>query len=143
MQYQMDFRLTDEWTVRTGTAMDEYGACNEHLEASRSDGSFMDISVGEMPEGETAQDQAFANYIETVGFSDDDPEEFNPIAKFKFNGKNAWGFDAFLENDFPMRLISQEVRSGVLAIIVFSAPDRDSLVDLHLLIERSFRVKTQ
>lgn len=143
MQYKIDIRLADEWTVRMGTVTDEFGAVTEHLEASRSDGSFIDISLGEMPEGETAQDQAFANYIETVGFSDDDPEDFNPIVKLRFNGRNAWGFDAYQENDFPMRLISQEVRSGALAIIVFSAPDRDALVELHLLIERTFRVKVR
>lgn len=143
MQYQIQLSLSDEWTVNTETVTDDYGRVTGHLEASRPDGSFIDISLGEMPEGETAQDQAFANYIETVGFSEDDPEDYNPIARLKFNGKNAWGFDAYLENDVPMRLISQEPRAGVLAIMVFSAPDRDELVNLHLLIERNFRVKAK
>ncbi len=139
----MDIRFNpgEEWQCRRLVQTNEAGGEEIQIEASRADGSFINISVGEMPEGETAQDQAFANFVDTVGFSDDDPEGYNPIAKLKFNGKTAWGFDAYLEDDSPMRLISQEVRSGVLAVIVFSAPDRDALVSLHQNIERNFRVR--
>lgn len=141
MKYEIRLRLGQEWTSSCGLLNDGSGEETYHIEATRADGSFIDISFGNMPDGETAQDQAFANFVDSVGFSDEDPEGYNPIACIKFNGKNAWGFDAYCENDAPMRLLAQEVKSGMLAVIVFSAPDRDSLVDLHLLIEHNLRVQ--
>ena len=149
MTYDIQLQLPGDWHKELETYLDESGAEISHLEAhlyndgaDRDDG-MIDIYVGEMPEDISAEDQALSNYADIVGFDDDDPEDFNPIVKLRFNGRNAWGFDAYQENDFPMRLISQEVRSGALAIIVFSAPDRDALVELHLLIERTFRVKVR
>lgn len=126
--------------------MDESGVEISHFEAHLSgnekdhEQAMIDIYVGDMPDDETAEDQAFANYAETVGFDDDDPEDYNPIAKIKFNGKNAWSFEALCEDDFPMRFIAQEVRSGVLAIIVFAGKDLSIVDDVHTLIERNFRV---
>lgn len=141
MKYDLQFNIGEEWTGGKEMQKDDLGHDMVRFSASRPDGSFIDISLGDMPEGETAQDQAFANYADMVGFSDDDPEGYNPIARIMFNGKPAWGFDAFQEDDSPMRLLSQEVRSNVIAIIMFGAPDRDALVSLHLLIEHNFRVK--
>ncbi|MCQ2066971.1 MAG: hypothetical protein MJY65_04900 [Bacteroidaceae bacterium] len=140
MKYRLEMKLADGWQSRSYSDCNEFGQEEYHLEASHSDGSFMDICFGEMPDGESAQDQAFENYAESVGFSDDDPEDFNPIVRFKFDGKSAWGFDAYQEDDAPMRLISQEIRQGMLVVIVFGAPDRDRLVEVHQLIERGLRV---
>ena len=44
------------------------------------------------------------------------------------------------EDDSPMRFIAQEVRAGVLAIIVFAATDEAKLNDTAVLVERGFRV---
>ena len=135
------------WTCEQDTYLDESGYEIAHLEAhlrndrKQKDEAIIDIYVGDSPEGETAEDQALANYAETVGFYDDDPEDFNPIEKFKFNGKNAYGFSALCEDESPMRFIAQEVRKGILAIIVFSASDEQSVEETRALIERSFRVK--
>lgn len=135
------------WTCEQDTYLDESGYEIAHLEAhlrndrKQKDEAIIDIYVGDIPEGETAEDQALANYAETVGFYDDDPEDFNPIEKFKFNGKNAYGFSALCEDESPMRFIAQEVRKGILAIIVFSASDEQSVEETRALIERSFRVK--
>ncbi len=126
--------------------IDESGAEIAHLEAHLSgnvkdrDDAMIDIYVGDMPEDETAEDQAFTNYAETVGFDEEDPEDFNPIVKLKFNGKNAWSYDALCEDDSPMRFIAQEVRSGILAIIVFAGKDERTVADVQTLIERNFRV---
>lgn len=146
MAYDIIFPLPKGWTSETGTYMDESGTEVTHFEAhlagrakDRED-AMIDIYVGDMPEDETAEDQAFANYAETVGFDESDPEDFNPIEKFKFNGRNAWGFDALCEDDSPMRFIAQEVRAGVLAIIVFAATDEAKLNDTAVLVERGFRV---
>lgn len=139
--------LPASWTCEQDTYLDESGYEIAHLEAhlrndrKQKDEAIIDIYVGDIPEGETAEDQALANYAETVGFYDDDPEDFNPIEKFKFNGKNAYGFSALCEDESPMRFIAQEVRKGILAIIVFSASDEQSVEETRALIERSFRVK--
>lgn len=139
-------KLPASWTCEQDTYLDESGYEITHLEAHLSDGkagtdkAMIDIYVGDMPEDETAEDQALANYADTVGFYDDDPEDFNPIEKIKFNGRNAYGFTALCEDDSPMRFLSQEVRKGVLAIIVFAAKDESALADLHNLVERSFRI---
>lgn len=141
MGYDIQLRLGEGWKIHVENIKDDAGMDMTHLEAAGRNGAFVDITIGAMPDGENAQDQAFANYVETVGFSDDDPEGFNPIARLMLDGKAAWGFDAYCEDDAPMRLITQEIRSGVLAIIVFSAPDRDSLVELHRQIEHTLRVR--
>ena len=140
MAYDISLRLPAEWICEQDTYTDESGVEITHLEAQK-EGSLLDIYVGEMPEGETAEDQALANYAETVGFYEDDPEDFNPIVKIEFNGKKAYGFSALCEDESPMRFIAQEVRKGVLAIIVFFAPDEDSVRDLQSLIEKGFRIK--
>lgn len=146
MTYNIQFPLPKGWTSEFGSYIDESGAEVTHFEAHlcgrRKDGedAMIDIYVGEMPEDETAEDQAFANYAETVGFDESDPEDFNLIEKFKFNGRNAWGFQALCEDDSPMRFISQEIKQGVLAIIVFAAADEKTLAETADLIERNFRL---
>ncbi len=142
MRYDLQCNLGDGWQSVSNIGKNGFGNESLHIEASRSDGSFVNMDFGEMPDGETAQDQAFANYIDMVGFSSDDPEGFDPLAKIKFNGRTAWGFDAYCEDDTPMRLLAQEIRSGMLVVMVFGAPDRDRLVELHQTIERNLRVHT-
>lgn len=147
MAYDISLSLPSGWTTEQESFIDESGFEITHLEAhlrndaKKADEALIDIYVGDMPEGETAEDQAFANYAETVGFDEDDPEDFAPISKIKFNNKTAYGFAALCEDDSPMRFIAQEVRKGVLAIIVFIAPDEKKIVEVQQLIERQFRVK--
>ena len=138
--YEINFKLPEGWTSRSETFEDESGNELSHLEAG-TEGYELDVYAGVLPEDETAEDQAFSNYADMVGFDEDDPEDFNPVSKIKFNGKNAWTFDALCEDDRPMRLISQEVRQGVLVITCFNAPDEDSLDEMHALIERSLRIR--
>lgn len=145
MAYDITFRLPEGWNTISETFNDESGVEISHLEAhlpggrNEPDDILIDIYVGEMPDGETAEDQAFANYAETVGFDDED--DFDPIEKFKFNGKNAWGFRALTEEECPMRFIAQEVKSGILAIIVFWTKSEDMVQPTFELIERGLRIK--
>jgi len=141
MAFDVTLKLPTDWICEQDCFTDESGIEITHLEAQK-EGYLIDIYVGDMPDGETAEDQALANYAETVGFYDDDPEDFNPIAKIDFNGKKAWGFSALCEDESPMRFIAQEVRKGVLAIIVFFAPDEKSVEDVRTLIERNFRIRS-
>ena len=140
MKTDIQITLSDGWKISRDTYADEIGEEISHLEAvSADETAFFEVHAGPMPEGETAEDQAFANYAESVGFDDDD--EGSPIVKFKWNGKNAWGFEAISEDDKPLRLISQEVRSGVLAIIIIGANDDTQLENVSELVETRLRIK--
>ena len=102
----------------------------------------IDIYVGDMPEDTDAEEQAFSNYVDMIGFSEDDPEDFDPIFKIKFNGKSAFGFDGLCENDAPMRLLTQEVKKGVLAVMCFAGKDDDSLEQIQSLVEKTRRIRS-
>lgn len=142
MAYKIDFRLPEGWTSFLENYDDESGVEISHLEARKVVGGrdviLVDVYAGPMPEGETAEDQAFANYADTIGFDDDD--EQNPIVKYKFNNRNAWGYDGVTEEECPMRFLAQEVRKGVFAIIVFYADTEDILNETFSLLERSLRI---
>lgn len=146
MTYDIRMSLPDEWQKEMDSYTDESGAEVTHLEASlpdrsgKRDRAMIDIYVGEMPADTTAEDQAFSNYADIVGFEDDDPEDFNPIRKIKFNSKNAFAFDALCEDDSPMTFLSQEVRSGILAIICVAAVDESLLREVLETVEHNFRV---
>jgi len=144
MAYDISLSLPKEWISFSENFDDESGFEISHLEAQltgkdSSQESLIDVYVGDLPDGETAEDQAFANYAETVGFDDED--ETAPIVKFTFNNKNAWGFDALTEDESPMKFISQEVRKGVLAIIIVCGKDEETLKNALLLAERGLRIK--
>ena len=139
MKIEISFKAAEGWTVENEVYTDENGVEISHIEADcTADGSFVEVHAGPMPEGETAEDQAFANYAESVGFDDDN--EDSPIVKFKFNGKNAWGFDALCEDDKPLRLICQEAKSGVLAVLILGAPDDAKLEELTSFVETKLRI---
>lgn len=141
MKTDIQITLPDGWKINRDNYTDDSGETISHIEASLTDDSaFFEVHAGPMPEDETAEDQAFANYAESVGFDDDD--EGSPIARFKWNGKNAWGFEALCEDDRPLRLISQEVRSGVLAIIIIGATDDTQMEKVSELVETHLRIKT-
>jgi len=147
MKYDIQLKLPESWHKNIDCQKDEMGAEIVHLEAylpdeqSNTDISSLDIYVGPTPEGETAEDQAFSNYADVVGFDDDDPEGFNPIEKIKFNGRNAFTFEALCEDDSPMKFISTEVRKGLLAVICMAAKDDKELDKLHELVERELRIR--
>lgn len=146
MEYRITLPLPEGWNTSVDSFEDECGNPVTHFEAhlpdeaAESDRGMIDIYVGAMPEDSTAEDQAFSNYADIVGFDDDDPEDFNPIYKKKFNGKNAYCFGAFCEDDSPMDFLATEIKSGVLAIICVAAKDEDSLGNLLETVEKGLRV---
>lgn len=146
MAHDIQLRLPEGWQKETETYEDESGAEIAHLEAHRynaaakRDEGYIDIYVGPLPEDTTAQDQALSNYADIVGFDDDDPEDFNPIATIQFNGKKAYGFDAFFEDESPMMFLAQEVKGGVLALILVAGSDDERLQTALALVERGLRV---
>ena len=147
MAYDIQLRLPEGWQKEMETYEDEGGSEITHLEAHlynearKQDEGYIDIYVGPLPEDTTAEDQALSNYADIVGFDDDDPEDFNPIAVIQFNGKKAYGFDAWFEDERPMMFLSQEVKSGILALIMAAGSDDARLKETLALIERNFRVR--
>lgn len=146
MEYRISLPLPEGWKTSVDTFEDECGSPVTHFEAhlpneaEKSDDGMIDIYVGAMPEDSTAEDQAFSNYADIVGFDDDDPEDYNPIYSKKFNGKNAYCFGAFCEDDSPMDFLAVEIKSGVLAIICVAAKDENSLEELLATVEKGLRV---
>ena len=129
MTYDITLNLPEDWQKEQDSYIDESETEVSHLEAlyfpsgKKVEEGMIDIYVGELPPDTDAEDQAYSNYVDMVGFSEDDPEDFNPIFKIKFNGKNAFGFDALCENGAPMKLLAQEVKKGVLAVMCIAAMD--------------------
>ena len=145
--YDIILNLPEGWQKEIESYEDESGAiishCEAHLynEAAGKDFGMIDIYVGDMPDDTTAEDQALSNYADIVGFDDDDPEDFNPVSTVKFNGKKAFIFEALCEDDSPMMFLSQEVKEGVLALIVVVARDAELLESTVALAERGIRIK--
>ena len=145
--YDIKMNLPAGWQKESEVYEDESGEMISHLEAHQYDHeqkvdlAMMDIYVGAMPEDTTAEDQAFSNYADMIGFSDDDPEDFCPIFKIKFNGRNAFGFEALCEDESPMKFLTQEVRKGVLAIICVAAETEERLEEVLSSVEKGLRIK--
>lgn len=113
----------------------------KHLEAYCADGSEIDICVGPMPPESTAEEEAFLNYADMVGWDDDDPEDEAALTVWTFNNRKAWGFEALCEDDSPLRVICSEVRGGVLLVMSIVAPDEKKLEELFSYLEARLRIK--
>lgn len=139
MAYDVKLKLPEAWTVESEVFNDDNGVEITRVTAC-ADRDYVDVYVGPMPEGETAEDQAFANYAESVGFYDDDPEDFNPIEKFKFNNKPAFGFEGLSEENLPLKIFTQELKKGVLAVVVVIGHNEKALEENLGLVERGLRL---
>ena len=109
MEYDIQLPLPEGWVSSVDQYIDEDGSEISHLEAQLR-GRGIDLYVGPMPEGETAADQAFSNYVDMVGFEDGD--EGDPIIQYPFDGKKAYGFEAYDEEDHPLRVLCLEPKKG-------------------------------
>ncbi|MBQ3882108.1 MAG: hypothetical protein II730_06370 [Bacteroidales bacterium] len=138
MEFDIQLPLPEGWVSSVDQYIDEDGSEISHLEAQLR-GRGIDLYVGPMPEGETAADQAFSNYVDMVGFEDGD--EGDPIIQYPFDGKKAYGFEAYDEEDHPLRVLCLEPKKGILAVMCLSAADERSLSELQTLVERKLRIK--
>lgn len=146
MPYNITLPLPKGWEKEQDEYMDESGVMITHLEChlpndkKETEDALIDIYVGEMPSDTCAADEALANYADTVGFDDSDPEDFDPIIEWPFNGKKAYGFEALCDDDSPMRLMCIEVKKGILLIMVVVAKDDKMLEDVLVMVEHGMRV---
>ncbi len=147
MAYDISLKLPQGWVSDLDSYIDESGLEITHLschlpnDTERTDEALIDVYAGPMPEDTTAADQALANYADTVGFDEEDPEDFDPITEWPFNGKKAYGFEAIAEDDSPMRMMCIELKKGTLVILCILAKDDDTLVDAVQLAERGLRLR--
>ena len=145
MAYNISLPLPEGWTSIQESYLEFDGAEVTHLDArladarTQRDNAFIDIYVGQMPPDTSAEDEALANYADMVGWTDDDDDE-DPIVQWTFNGRKAYGFDAYCEDEMPMRVLCVEIKKGVLAIMSLGARSDEALLDLVALVEHKFRI---
>lgn len=146
MPYKIQLPLPQGWISSSDIQKDEDGSVITHLECQLPDDkkqtmiAMADIYVGPMPEDSSAADQAYANYVDMIGFDEDDPEDMDPITEWPFNGRKAYGFEGLSEDDSPIRVMAIEIKKGVLCIMSIMACDDDKLVGTVRLIESKLRV---
>ena len=140
--FKINLELPQGWkskfeTIEDGVSHFEAYLANDRLQ---TDDAEIDVCVGAMPPETTAQDEAMANYVEVVGFDDDDPEDMDPLTVWPFQNRKAYGFEALCEDDSPMRVMCVEIRSGVLVVMTLIGRTDQILEDITTLVERKLRV---
>lgn len=144
MAYSITLPLPEKWISETDIYENEEGGHVTHMKChlpgvGLNEDGFIDISVGAMPDDTTAADQALSNYAEMVGFDDDDDED--PIIEWMFNNRKAFGFEAYMEDESPIRVMCIEIKQGVLAVISAIAKNEQRLSELLIYIEKNLRIK--
>lgn len=140
-KYEISFKEPPGWKSLMSTEIDDNGI--EIVSMKSSCGEIcVEVSVSDMPADESAEDQAFANYVEAVGLPEEDEEsDGNPIIPFVFNGKKAYGFASYDEDDNVVRFFTQEPRRGMLVCYYLCAPTIEELNAAQDIVERNLRVR--
>ena len=130
--YDILLPLTPEWINEEDRYEEVDGAFITHLEChlpsgdGKSDSAVLDIYVGDMPADTTAEDEAYANYADIIGWDDEDDEE-SPISEWRFKNKKAFGFSGECEDGSIMLLMCVEILKGALLIASIIAPDDEAV----------------
>lgn len=138
MTYNVQIKLPEGWKVSYDTLIEEDGSETSYAQAEGPEGELVELYVGDSPDDSDASDQALANYVEMVGFSDDTDE--CPIIQWPFDKKKAYGFEALCEDDQPLRVACVEIKQGVMAVANIIAPDDAKLENAYMLLARGLRV---
>lgn len=147
-KYKIQLDLPGAWDKEESTYIECDGTEVCHIECHLSDDkaqkdlAIVELYAGKMPADTTAEDEAFANYVETVGFDENDPEDMDPIIKWPFMGKSAFGFEALCEDESPMRLMCLEIKKDYLCIMNICADSDERLTEVIQLVEKHLRCKT-
>ena len=130
---KIEIKLPEGWKGQVG---------EQYFEIESLDGTAsVEVTVGDMPEDSAAPEQALINYIDMVGFDDDDPEDYSPIEKWDFNNRKAYGFDAYLEDESSIRVLCIEPKKGVLAVISIVGRSEQIVDETMHLLERVLRIR--
>jgi len=145
MIYNLNLPLPEGWVCEQDQYEEVEGAVITHLEchlpdAKGADKASIELYIGDMPEDTTAEDEAFANYADIVGWTDDDDNDC-PIGEWKFQNRKAYGFSGECENGFLMLFMCSEIRKGALLICCVMAPDEAQLSEWSKYVEYHLRLK--
>lgn len=146
MKYQVTLPLPEGWASEIDEYEEVEGAIITHLQChlpskdGKNDESLIDLYVGDMPSDTTAQDEAYANYADIIGWDDDDDED-NPIAEWQFQNRRAYGFSGLCEDESIMLLMCVEIKKGALLIASMIARTDEKLQDLAKYVEYHLRIK--
>lgn len=146
MASKITLPLPQNWLVQQEVYTDEQsGQDITHLEAhlpndkAQTDEAMIDLYVGPMPEDTCAQDEALANYVDMIGFDDDDEED--PITEWPFQKTKAYGFEGLCEDESPLRVMCIEIKKGILLIGTVIGKNDDELVCTVEMVEKNLRVE--
>lgn len=144
--YDILLPLTPEWINEEDRYEEVDGAFITHLEChlpsgdGKSDSAVLDIYVGDMPADTTAEDEAYANYADIIGWDDEDDDE-SPISEWRFKNKKAFGFSGECEDGSIMLLMCVEILKGALLIASIIAPDDEAVGKWAKYIEEKLTVR--
>ena len=146
MTYDLAIPFPSPWTTEEDRYEEVTGVEITHLQChlphkdGKSDAALIDIYVGDMPADTTAEDEAYANYAEIIGWEDEDDEE-SPIAEWKFKNKTAYGFSGECEDGSIMLLMCVEPRRGTLLILSIVAADDNEVGKWAVYVEENLQLK--
>ena len=146
MNYDISLQLPEGWNSEIEKYEESEGVLITHLEARRTgaDGkggsASVEVFVGDMPADTTAEDEAYANYAEIIGWDGDEDDECS-VAEWKFMGKKAYGFSGECEDGSIMLLMCQEFSKGHLMICTIVAPDDKEVGGLAEYLGTHLRIK--
>lgn len=134
-----DLNLPDGWKTVFETVDGPEGD-QLHAESVSADGRSIELWLGPMPIDSTAPDQALTNYVDMVGFDDDDPEDFNPIEQWEFKGRQAYGFEVYCDDESMIRVMCIEYRKKQLCVASVIASNEDAVADTVALLAKCFKI---
>lgn len=146
MTYDILLPLSPEWIREEERYEEVDNALITHLECnlpSSEEGKcdvVMEMYVGDLPSDTTAEDEAYANYLEIIGWDDEDDEE-DPIAEWRFQNKRAYGFSGECEDGSIMLLMCVEIVKGGLLICTVVAQTDEEVSRWAQYIEQNLKVK--
>ncbi|MBO4671952.1 MAG: hypothetical protein J5640_08975 [Bacteroidales bacterium] len=143
MVYDISLPLPPGWTSEEDRYDEVDGQTITHLECRKpeSEGTWLiDLYVGNMPSDTSAEDEAYANYAEIIGWDEEDDEE-DPIAEWKFQNRTAYGFSGECEDGSIMLLMCLEIKKGTLVILSIVAPDDEAVGKVAKHVEEKLRIK--
>ena len=148
MTYDITLPLPSSWTSEQDTYEELDGVLINHMEChlpkpgGQSDEALIDLYVGDLPADTTAEDEAYANYADIIGWDEEDDED-NPIAEWRFQNKKAFGFSGECEDGSIMLLMCVEIVKGGLLICSVVAPNDDEVSKWAKYVEEKLRVRKQ
>ena len=146
MTYDISLPLSPEWIREEDRYEEVDGAIITHLECHLTssqegkDDAFLDLYAGDLPSDTTAEDEAYANYAEIIGWDEED-EEDNPIAEWKFQKRKAYGFTGECEDGSIMLLMCVEIVKGGLLICSVIAPNDEAVSKWAEYLEANLKVR--